>query len=194
MEKEALSPTGQKLLSCIEFDDDEKLLYEIRKHPFGLFMIYLGGLFFSGMMFLIAFVGNMLLGGDSNLDAGFDPSAARAIILGVGLVLGVLAIIVTFIAAYLYQSNVVVVTSDKVAQFLYPSLFNRKISQLSLGDIQDVTVTQKGILPHLFNYGTLVVETAGEQNNYIFSYTPEPYKASTAIVGAHEANLKLYGN
>ncbi|MCA9344118.1 PH domain-containing protein, partial [Candidatus Saccharibacteria bacterium] len=72
--------------------------------------------------------------------------------------------------------------------------FNRKISQLSIGDVQDVTVTQKGVLAHLFNYGTLVIETAGEQQNYLFTYIPDPYKHSKLIVGAHEKNLVQYGN
>jgi hypothetical protein len=55
-------------------------------------------------------------------------------------------------------------------------------------------VTQDGIFPRIFNYGTVVIETAGEQNNYIFTYTPFPYQVSKDIVGAHERNLQRYGN
>ena len=87
-----------------------------------------------------------------------------------------------------------IVTSEKLAQLLNPSLFNRKISQLSIGDVQDVSVHQNGIFPHIFDYGTVVIETAGEQQNYTFTFAPEPYKCAQAMVNAHEENLKLYGN
>lgn len=107
-------------------------------------------------------------------------------------VFGTLAVMT--IQAILYSNNVIFVTSEKIAQILYINLFNKKISQLSIGDVQDVTVTQKGILAHIFNYGTLVIETAGEQQNYNFTYIPEPYKNSKLIVGAHERNLVQFGN
>ena len=86
------------------------------------------------------------------------------------------------------------VTSDKIAQVLYRTIFDRKISQLSIGDVQDVTVTQRGVLARMFNYGTIVIETAGEQQNYTFTFVPDPYMCGKAIVGAHEENLKQYGN
>ena len=98
------------------------------------------------------------------------------------------------ISAILFTNNVIYVTSEKLAQVLYITLFNRKISQLSIGDVQDVTVTQKGILAHMFNFGTLVIETAGEQQNYTFTYIPDPYKHSKLIVGSHERNLVEFGN
>lgn len=98
------------------------------------------------------------------------------------------------IAAVIYNNSVVFVTSEKIVQVLYISLFNRKISQLGIGDVQDVTVQQVGIFPRIFNYGTLVVETAGEQQNYTFTYTPRPYESAKAIVGAHEKDVAAHGN
>jgi hypothetical protein len=129
-------------------------------------------------------------------NSGFT-SEARAIqpymtLLGLILVIGCL--IGTGIGAYLYISNVILVTSEKLAQVLYKSIFNRKISQLSIGDVQDVTVNQVGLTARLFNYGTIIIETAGEQDNYDFTYVPDPYKKSKLIVGSHEVNLTKYGN
>ncbi len=190
-----LSPVGKKYFKFIEFDKDEILIKEIRKHPIGLVFIYLTGAF-VGIMAIILF---WILGFTSFLDnavdgTGTSASGLRAIIalLGLFLVVGVFAIMA--IQAVLYTNNVIFVTNEKIAQFLYINIFNRKISQLSLGDIQDVTVTQKGLLPHVFNYGTLVIETAGEQQNYTFTYIPDPYMNSKYIVGAHEKDLHKYGN
>lgn len=187
-----LSNEGRKYFNFIEFDANEELVTEIRKHPFGLLLIFMTGAFVIVSLMIIAVVVASadltgLLG--AGMASGFRPIALFATLL---LIVG--AAVMTFIAAFLFRSNVIFVTSEKIAQVVYVSLFNRKISQLSIGDLQDVTVTQKGILAHLFNYGTLVVETAGEQQNYTFSYVPDPYQSSKMIVGAHEKNLVAHGN
>ncbi len=191
-----LSPVGKKYFKFIEFDKDEKLLAEIRKHPIGLFFIYFTGI---AIALVITFLfGTLALGNflPSLLQSGGITSAgalqSTLVLIGAILLLGILGVMT--IQAILYQNNVIYITTDKIAQILYISLFNRKISQLGLGDIQDVTVTQRGILANAFNYGVLVIETAGEQENYTFSFIPDPYHHSRLIVGAHEQSVKLYGN
>lgn len=193
MQIASLSTRAKKFFDMIEFDENEELVWEIRKHPFGLFIIYFTGAAISAIIFSFLVLGPMLFDKDF-LGLSIELGALRPIAIGVGFLLTVGGLVGTAIGAYLYQANVVLITSEKIAQLLYTSLFNRKISQLSIGDVQDVSVQQKGIFARLFNYGTLVVETAGEQNNYIFTYTPQPYETGKAIVGAHEENLKRYGN
>lgn len=188
-----LSPRGQKFFKLIEFDKDERLIWEIRKHPFGLFLIYLTGSLVTVTIYSFLVFGAAAYSSDF-LGLGIELGNLRPIIIGFGFLLSVLSIVGTMIGVFLYTSDVVLVTSEKISQLLYASIFSKKISQLSIGDIQDVTVNQKGVFAHIFNYGTLVIETSGEQQNYKFTFTPKPYEASKAIVGAHENNLKLYGN
>lgn len=188
-----LSSVGQKYLHLIEKDQDETIVYEIRKHPFGLVGIYATGLFVVFSVMGVALIVWRYSQGDQ-FGIGSDTSFIGPIAVFLGGVLSILSLAMTAVAAYLYQSNVVYVTSDKIAQVLQNTLFDRKISQLSIGDVQDVTTQQKGLFARMFNYGTLVIETAGEQSNYTFTYTPKPYEASRAIVNAHEENLKQYGN
>ncbi len=189
-----LSRLGKLFFKYIEFDEDEELIMEIRKHPFGLLVIELTGFLIStlvtGATVAIAF-------GLDNLELVQDPelvSSLQPIIVIVGLVLGLLGIGATFLAGWIYRNNVIFVTNEKVAQVLYTSILDRKVSQLSIGDIQDVTVSQRGLFSRLFRFGKLVIETAGEQQNYTFTYVPNPYENSQIIVGAHEANLREYGN
>jgi len=193
MDPKHLSTPARQAYKLIELDEDEKLLFEVRKHWFGLFQIYFVGTFITAMMLAIA-MGAAALTPETEFGTGTDFTAVRMPVILICFLLALLSTIITAIAAYLYRSNVVLITTEKVVQVLNPSLFNRKISQLSIGDVQDVSVHQKGIFPHAFNYGTVVIETAGEQQNYTFTYTPAPYDASKIIVGAHEENLKLYGN
>lgn len=186
-----LSPIGKKFFQYMEFDSNEELVAEIRKHPFGLVVVL--GIGFFVLLAIVA-VTTVVLALNLNQALGSNANALKPVILLVGMLVSFGIIVMMLVAAWLYKNNVIFVTNEKIAQVLYVSLFNRKISQLSIGDVQDVTVTQKGILAHLFNYGTLVVETAGEQQNYTFTYVPDPYKTSQLIVGAHETNLKAYGN
>lgn len=187
-----LSPRARKFFDMIEFDEKEQLLAEIRKHPFGLVMIYVTGGLITLALFSLLVVMPFVFSSES---LGFvDSPATRNIIVLVGFVLSAIAIIGVAVGAFLYQGNVVLVTSEKLAQQLNTSLFDRKISQLSIGDVQDVTISQKGVFARIFNYGTLVIETAGEQVNYVFTFTPDPYQTAKTIVGAHERNLQQYGN
>lgn len=184
---------GKHFLSLIEFDDNERLVCEIRKHPFGLFIIYLLGGCISVILFAALVIGPYAISSSGD-DFGLDISAFRPILALVGLLLSSLSLVMTAVTAYLYQNNVVLVTSEKIAQQLYRTIFDKKISQLSIGDIQDVSVAQRGVFAKIFGYGTLTIETAGEQNNYIFNYSIKPYESAKLIVGAHEANVAKYGN
>lgn len=188
-----LSAVGRQLFKLIEFDAEEKLLYEIRKHQIGLVFIYFIGLFIS-IALILAFFGAVIFLDNDPLELGVSRRTIQGLAIFIGTILILLSLLATYIGAYIYQHNVVLVTSDKLTQVIYKNIFHRKISQLSIGDVQDVTVNQIGILARFFNYGTLVIETAGEQQNYTFSFVPNPYEASKAIVNAHEENLKKYGN
>jgi hypothetical protein len=191
MSPDKLSPLGKNLLNLIEFDPDEILVDEIRKHWFGLYLIYLTGGFVT---FVIFFVFGLLPSFLKNDELQIDLSSYAPVLLFVGLILVSLSVVATFIGAYLYKNDVILVTNEKIAQVLYKTIFNRKISQLSIGDVQDVTVSQVGIFPRIFKYGTIVIETAGEQENYKFTYVPDPYRRSKNIVGSHEKNLQKFGN
>lgn len=184
-----LSHMGKRFFSLIEFDDQEELLLEIRKHIFGLFLIVL-----SGTLIALALLATTIALASSSFlfDLGLDN--AKPVIALLGFVVTVVIAIATIIYVQLYRSNVVFITNEKIAQILYITLFNRKISQLNIGDVQDVTVSQNGFFAHIFGYGTLVVETAGEQQNYTFSFVPNPYQSAKIIITAHEDNLKQYGN
>lgn len=184
-----LSSLGRKCFDLIEFDPDEQLLLEIRKHPIGLFFIYVTGIFIA--FSLISVITGLVVSGFIE-SIGFGGYESVAVFIGFLLSVGIG--VVTYINGFLYTHNVIFVTNEKIAQVVYITIFSRKVSQLGIGDAQDVTVEQKSFLARAYNYGTLTIETAGEQNNYVFNYVPNPYKASKVIISSHEDNLKHYGN
>lgn len=186
-----LSKVGRKLFKFVEYDKDENLMAEIRKHPMGLFIIAFVGVFIA----LAVLVASGLLAANlQNLGFDIDISNFRTAIFLVGVILSLLVLGVTAISLVLYVCNVIFVTNEKVAQVAYISLFNRQITQLGIGQVEDVTVQQRGIFAHIFNYGTLIIETAGEKENGNFTLVPNPNKFSQIIINAHEKNVQLYGN
>ena len=66
------------------------------------------------------------------------------------------------------------------------SCLARKVSQLSLANVEDVTSEQKGIFSNLFSYGVLNIETAGEQTNFYFNYCPNPHRVAKIILHAKD--------
>lgn len=187
--KSRLSQMGRRYFKLIEFDDNEELLLEIRKHPFGLTILVAGGIAVA----LTVLIATFILA-SSSIFADIDLASLRPFVALFGFLFAVVSLVATAIFAQLYRSDVVYVTNEKVAQVLYQTIFHRKVSQLNIGDVQDVTVSQRGVFAHAFNYGTLVIETAGEQQNYTFTFVPEPHESAKVIITSHEANLKLYGN
>lgn len=184
-----LSNFGKKYFELIEFDPDEQLLLEIRKHPFGLSLIYILGIFIATTIMAIAI--SLVNAGLLN-DAGF--ASANPFAVFISFIISIIVLGVTYINGYLYKHSVIFITNEKIAQVVNITIFQRKVSQLGIGDAQDVTVSQKTFFSRAFNYGTLIIETAGEQQNYTFDYVPNPYKASKIIINSHENNLKQYGN
>lgn len=183
----------RNVMNLIEMDANESIECVIRKHPIGLFLTYATGIFVSASVFVASFVAGI---GISNTDMfgnvlGMPPGV---IVISIGALLAAVVMFFTYVAGYIYQHNMIIVTSDKIAQVLYKNLIDRKVSQLSVGEIQDVTVDQRGLLARFFNYGNLVIETAGEQNNYEFTFTPYPHKCAKDIVAVHEQSIKKYGN
>lgn len=188
-----LSPMGKRLFKYIEFDEDEVLIAEIRKHPLGLFFIGVTGSFIALIVSLAATLLAVNLD-KFGVDLGDKAGIAKAAIIFLGLGVALLSIIMTVILAFIYRSNVVFVTSDKISEVLYRSIFNRQVTQLGIGSVEDVNVIQKGILPRIFDYGALLVETAGELKNPNFTFVPKPSLNSQLIIKAHEDFVKKYGN
>jgi hypothetical protein len=84
-----------------------------------------------------------------------------------------------------------VITNKHVVDVDQIGLFNREVSTLRLEEIQDVSAKVNGPLQTMLGYGTLIIQTAGERENFVFDYVPEPYKLENYII---ELRSKYYGN
>ncbi len=157
----------------------EQTLCSMKRHPIGIFGIYAANGFAIVVMAILAFSVAPSL---SNGTSSFTLAATLGFVI-----VSAVCLIFALIATKVYWGNSWVVTSDSITQVAQISLFSRQSSQLSLESLEDVTVEQNGILPHIFNYGTLKAETAGHHSKFVFPYCPNPNYYAQQILAAHEA-------
>ena len=93
----------------------------------------------------------------------------------------------TFIDYYL---DAWIVTTDKVVNIEQNGLFSRTISELDLSKVQDVTSEVKGVIPSIFNFGNVYVQTAGEVERFDFEQIPRPHEIRKNILELVEEDRK----
>ncbi|HRY82550.1 MAG TPA: PH domain-containing protein [Candidatus Moranbacteria bacterium] len=81
-----------------------------------------------------------------------------------------------------FYFDVWIVTNERIINVEQKGLFTRVVSELELEKIQDVTTDVRGIIPTFFNYGDLLVQTAGERERFRFRQIPDPYSVKDLIM------------
>ena len=189
-----MKPARSRDLKLFEHDNQEKILGEIPRTRVGLIFILANAAFVSILILVLLY---MVVRNESNLkqvlnlQASYDLSGLLA---GLFMLVIVLVLFGSIIAGYVYMNSYIILTDQKMILINTKGVFARRVSQLSIGDIQDVSIDQNTALSRMFNYGNINIETAGEQANFVFSYAAQPNDNAKFIVDAHEENLKLYGN
>ena len=184
------TPTVGKIPAEGEYDEGEKqMLYSsgfeeitrciVHRHPFGIIIYFIGAL--SAVLASLVLI--FLLA-----PSVFGNNSGKTFTALGGLAFFVLVIIllILFIAVYIYRQSSLIITNKNVVQVIQKGLFNRKVSQLTMSNVEDVTAEQHGVFATILNFGTLTVETAGEQENFIFPYCPNPNHFASEILASRE--------
>jgi hypothetical protein len=174
--------------SMYKIDADETLLATIYRHPFGIVSLYV-----QVLLGVAAAGGLIVFLLPTFISREEQPNLYN--LLGVaGLLIVGFLIVVLLIATVIYNQSKLVVTDKTITQILQEGLFNRRISQLSVSNIEDVTANRSGLFQSILNYGTLYVETAGEQENFHFAYCPNPDHFAKVILEARQAYVEQNGS
>lgn len=165
--------------NILHLDPNERVKHYYYRHPIGVLPTYV-----SGALFFLIFLGGVyaLAKYQEVISENFS-----FILTAMSLVaLAILVFVVFFIQVYLYKRNYLILTTENLIQVAQPSLFNRKVSHLSLGLVQDVSAHQDSLLGHLFNFGTITIETAGEASNFRMTFMPDPNVVAKTINESHD--------
>lgn len=104
----------------------------------------------------------------------------------VGLVaIMILMLIFGYVTLWIYRQNRLILTSKNLIQVTQNSLFSRQVSEFSLERLQDVSAGCNGFFQTTLDYGQVTVETAGEEENFVFNWAPHPRELAAKIMDCH---------
>lgn len=159
--------------------NEEDIIVYVHRH----WVSFLGQFFLSFFLLIIPILIVILI---YIFNHSFFRGLAANIVVLILSVYYLIAITFAFVSWVSFYYNVYIVTKDEIIEITQVGFFGRKISQLSLLRVQDVTSHIKGFLPTLFVYGDVLVETAGEQSeNFLLKDVPNPQEISTQVMNIH---------
>lgn len=164
----------------LQLDPDEQILLVVRRTLWGLALHFI----ISGLSF-VAFLGFIYWLARYPEQVSTHGSSSTLFLVALAIELLIQMVINVLILTY--RGNRIVVTNQSIVQRLQSTLFNQKISQLQLAHIQDVTFAQNGFIQQNLNFGSITVETAGEQANFEFKLARNPRRATQIIIEAQES-------
>ncbi|HET9946515.1 MAG TPA: PH domain-containing protein [Patescibacteria group bacterium] len=87
------------------------------------------------------------------------------------------------IAAYMFMSfitwffNTSLITTERVVDIDFSEVVYKNIAETKMDLVQDVSYTQSSVIRTLFNYGDVLVQTAGTIDNFDLQAVPNPDRA-----------------
>ncbi len=85
-----------------------------------------------------------------------------------------------------YHLDVWIVTTQRIVSIEQQGLFKHIASEHPIEKVQDVTAELKGKRQTFMNYGFVHVQTAAENQRFIFEEVPDPKKVARIVMEIHD--------
>ncbi|CAN5414556.1 hypothetical protein BH09PAT4_BH09PAT4_02110 [soil metagenome] len=166
----------------LNLSEGEYVISDVKRHPIGLLGIWaIAALIIVAVLSMLAVFMN-----NANGTGLTDDVPRTALALGV-LLVATLVAIGAAATSWIYGANHFYLTNESVIQHLQISLFSSRVQTVSLGNVEDASYTKKGIVQHLFDYGSIRLSTQGDETTYRFSFVSNPHGQIAALNDAVEA-------
>lgn len=150
-------------------DRDEEVVLVLRQHPVTQLkaaLLLVLGFFFVPLLFKI-----------SGLLSVLPPNYVFALyVFLISVFLGL--VLRSFL---LWFFNVYIITDERIIDVDFLSMIYKNISTAKIDNIEDVTNTSSGVMSSIFDYGTILVQTAGEKTEFEFENVPHPAKVAKLL-------------
>lgn len=168
----------QKDYSAYHFEGqapEEKILLVLHRYWFDI----------VSQFFLIFFMLVIFTASFSIFSMNF-PQLSQGIWKELFFFLDSLYLMIIWIVAYAiwidYYFDVWIVTDRRIVNIEQKGLFARVVSELELEKIQDITTNIQGIIKTFLNYGDMQVQTAAEQEKFLFHNIARPEEVKDLIM------------
>ncbi|MEI7818685.1 MAG: PH domain-containing protein [bacterium] len=168
-------------------DDDEIVQRVVYKHGFSV-LPFVGVsvmLFFLGLYLVYAGAAGVSFFPETTF-AGFKTNPLPFPISVLGILFVFLSIFMWMASIFIWRQNMMVLTNENVVDIDQSGLFQKRISTLRLSRVQDISVKVKGPIQTIFRYGTVTIQSAGENKLFEFDYVPDPYEVKSYMVKLFE--------
>jgi len=155
--------------------ENEEVLRIIHRHWFNIFLQYVG----IGCTTLLLIVIFSVLPQSASLSSDILPPAFLAFLLNTFLLF---IWLYAFLVWVDYYFDVWIITSQRIVNIEQKGLFNREVSELQFSRIQDVTSVVDGFIPTILNFGDVYVQTAAEEERFVFRQIPDPYTIKDMVM------------
>lgn len=96
-----------------------------------------------------------------------------------------------FLRSWLVWSlNTMVITNQRLIDIDQRGIWSREISEAPLEVIQDIRTAQKGPSAHLFDYGTIKVQTASHDEHFELTHVRHPIQMQELLFSIRQEQLK----
>jgi membrane protein YdbS with pleckstrin-like domain len=89
-----------------------------------------------------------------------------------------------------YYLDILILTNKHIIDVEQKGLFSRELSSFRIDKMQDVTSEVNGIIPTFLKFGTIHIQTAGEDREFIVHGVPKPYDLRHAITKLQNTALE----
>ncbi len=174
----------------ISQEKEEKVLKIIKKHKIFLFLyvLYATILLFFIPIFLILY------------EEFFFTESSFLYLINPDLPIILFGIYILTISFMIFNFwidfalDVRIITNFRIISTEQKSLFSRKMSQVYLDNIEDVSGTQDGFFAHIFNFGDILIQTAAEKNMFKWHNIPKPFWTTEYILDLHRDFYKNHND
>ena len=161
----------------------EYIISVVGRHPVGLFLPIILGVFLISLAFTLLFNFDLLI---QPLQLPQNSVNASIAILPV-LVFSGFVLLGTYTAYSVYINNKLFLTNESIIQIIQTGVFSKKERMVSLIDIEDVSYSQRGIIEQVFNFGMIRLSTEGEGTVYRFKLVANPKEVIATLKNAVES-------
>jgi uncharacterized membrane protein YdbT with pleckstrin-like domain len=86
-----------------------------------------------------------------------------------------------------YYLDIWIVTNERILDIEQIGFFNRVVSELDLKRIQDITSGVYGMIPTMFGFGNIHIQTAAEEGKFDLKSVPHPVTVRRQITKLYRA-------
>ncbi len=164
--------------------EGEKIVLLLRRHSIVLFRFIFFLILLGGIPIILYFIFK------DYIAASIEPDGFLYIFLLILASLYYLYIWLFFFHAWVdYYLDVWIVTTERIISIEQEGLFSHTMSEQRLFRVQDVTSETKGFWPSVFHYGNVYIQSAGEEQRFVFEQVAHPYEISRKILDLHDEDV-----